>query len=317
MMNCSWAKLALRLRQKPWLGRGASSETFSGSLTLRVFLVCRLLIILLSLLGCRLTSLKEDTLPEGTQYYFSIFGDSRDGNHIFSQLQSRSVLAGKPLYTVHLGDMISTPRSAEQWPAFVALTQTYFPRGSFFPVIGNHDVDDTQSLRIFLAVYPEIPETGYYLKEVGGCFCVFLNSESLEVAPGTIGPEQMAWLGEKLGSEAAQSARYRIVFMHRPIYPQNQYSEDPLEPQDTLHELFLRTKVNLVISGHEHNYSRTEKDGLIYMISGGAGSPLHPSVPPLKSYYHYVQGSYLGDSLLFRAIDIYGVKHDEFKVALP
>ena len=113
---------------------------------------------------------KGDSLPPGTKYYFSLFGDSRDGNDVFSSLQERSVMAGKPLFTVHLGDMISTPKRTEQWPTFVSLVETYFAEDRFYPVIGNHEVNDSTSLDCLLATFPDIPKTGYYTKTLGEIF---------------------------------------------------------------------------------------------------------------------------------------------------
>lgn len=258
-----------------------------------------------------------DQLPTGAEYYFSIFGDSRDGNHIYSILQNRSVMAGKPLAAVHLGDMISTHQSSEQWPSFVSLTETYYDAHRFYPVIGNHDVGDSRSFDLFLAVFPQVSQQGYEVEQIGECFCIFTNSEDLEVRPGVIGPKQLAWLEAQLSSEAAQKARFRIVFTHRPPFPQHHHRNQPLEPADTLHQLFSTYKVAAVIAGHEHSYARMEKDGVVYMVSGGAGSPLHQDAGPEAAFYHYVQVSYLKTALQFRAIDHSGNIRDDFKIELP
>lgn len=258
-----------------------------------------------------------DQLPDGAEYYFSIFGDSRDGNHIYSVLQNRSVMVGKPLAAVHLGDMISTHQSSEQWPSFVALTQTYFEAQRFYPVIGNHDVGDARSFDLFLAVFPQLNTPGYEVEQIGECFCIFTNSEDLEVRPSVIGPTQLAWLETQLASEAAQKARFRMVFTHRPPFPQHHHRDKPLQPADTLHRLFQTYKVAAVFAGHEHSYSRVEKDGIVYVISGGAGSPLHTTAGPDAAFYHYIQVSHLKTALQFRTIDHTGKIRDDFKIDLP
>ena len=33
--------------------------------------------------------------------------------------------------------------------------------------------------------------------------------------------------------------------------------------------------VNVVFQGHDHNYERLEKNGIIYITSGGGGAPLY------------------------------------------
>ncbi|HYX33862.1 MAG TPA: metallophosphoesterase [Oligoflexus sp.] len=258
-----------------------------------------------------------DQLPSGAEYYFSIFGDSRDGNDMYSVLQNRSVMVGMPRAAVHLGDMISTHQSSEQWPSFVALTETYYQAQKFYPVIGNHDVGDARSYDLFLAVFPQLAQPGYEVEQIGECFCIFTNSEDLEVKPGVIGPTQLAWLEAQLSSEAAQKARFRMVFTHRPPFPQHHHRDKPLQPTDTLHQLFQTYKVTAVIAGHEHSYSRLEKDGITYVVSGGAGSPLHTSAGPDAAFYHYIQVSLLNSALQFRTIDHTGKIRDDFKIELP
>lgn len=276
--------------------------------------VCSLL--LLATCGTSQRSI-PDQLPEGAAYYFSIFGDSRDGNDIYSILQNRSVLVGKPLAAIHLGDMISTPKSSEQWPSFVSLTETYFANQSFYPVIGNHDVEDARSYDLFMATFPQLDTPGYEVENIGDCFCIILNSEDLEVRPGVIGPTQLAWLEAQLGSEAAQKAPFRVVFVHRPPFPQHHHKDKPLQPIENLHELFTKYKVAAVFAGHEHSYGRMEKDGVFYIVSGGAGSPLHADAGPDAAFYHYVQVSYLKTALQVRAIDHMGKVRDDFTIPLP
>lgn len=276
--------------------------------------VCGLL--LLATCGTSQRSI-PDELPDGAAYYFSIFGDSRDGNDIYSILQNRSVMVGKPLAAIHLGDMISTPKSSEQWPSFVSLTGTYFENQRFFPVIGNHDVEDARSHDLFMATFPQLDTPGYEVENIGDCFCIILNSEDLEARPGVIGPTQLAWLQAQLSSEAAQKAPFRIVFVHRPPFPQHHHKDKPLQPSDTLHELFKKYKVTAVFAGHEHSYSRMEKDGIFYVISGGAGSPLHGDAGLDAAFYHYVQVSYLKTALQVRTIDHMGKVRDDFTIQLP
>ncbi|HET9236698.1 MAG TPA: metallophosphoesterase [Oligoflexus sp.] len=257
-----------------------------------------------------------DQLPDGAAYYFSIFGDSRDGNDIYSVLQNRSVMVGRPLAAIHLGDMISTPKSSEQWPSFVSLTETYFENQRFYPVIGNHDVEDARSYDLFMATFPQLDTPGYEVEKIGDCFCIILNSEDLEVRPGVIGPTQMAWLETQLSSESAQNAPFRIVFVHRPPFPQHHHKDKPLQPTDELHELFKKYKVAAVFAGHEHSYARIEKDGIFYVVSGGAGSPLHADAGLDAAFYHYVQVSYLKPALQVRTIDHMGKVRDDFTIQL-
>ena len=279
-------------------------------------LLFSIVLLVLSIQSCADQNSDGDAVPAGTRYYFSIFGDSRDGNAIFSGLQSRSVLAGRPLFTVHVGDMISSPESFGQWPSFIVLTKTFFEQKNFYPVVGNHDVNDAQSLDVFQAAFPKVGGTGYYSKVLADCFCVFLNTEDLETKPGIIGPAQLNWLELELASEPAKAAKFRIVFTHRPAFPQNHHLGHPLEPAETLHELYKKYGIEAVVSGHEHSYSKIEKDGIIYLITGSAGSPLFTAAGPSSAFLHYMQVSVQNELLQFRAIDFFGKVRDDFKINL-
>lgn len=288
-----------------------NSISFTECLLFNVFLIG----ILLN--SCGSDYKQIEIIPEDNQYSFSVFGDSRDGNAIYSLLQRNSVISGNPEFTVHLGDMISSPDSVDQWPFFIALTNTYLPvDSSFYPVIGNHDVEDANSFRLFLAAFSKLEKTGYYAKILRDCFCVFLNSEDLEIEPGVIGPAQLLWLKEQLSSKAAKDAKFRIIFVHRPPFPKNHHRDKPLQPSDELHNLFQEYNVQIVASGHEHSYNRSEKDDVIYIITGGAGSPLYPDANPEDAFFHYVKVFYLGNTLQIRSIDISGRIRDDFKINL-
>ena len=58
--------------------------------------------------------------------------------------------------------------------------------------------------------------------------------------------------------------------------------------RDTLHQLFVQQNVTCVFEGHEHLYNRQERDGVVYVITGGGGAPLYAN--ELKGgFYHYLR----------------------------
>ena len=57
---------------------------------------------------------------------------------------------------------------------------------------------------------------------------------------------------------------------------------------DKYHELFKNTGVKLVLSEHNHNYQRLEKDGITYVVSGlGGQSKYKISNPEIKCLLMY------------------------------
>lgn len=248
--------------------------------------------------------------PEGTIFFFNIFGDSRSGNDIYAQLLSLSRAPKWPAFTIHLGDMISRPTASDEWFSFMLMMDQYHPNGKLYPVIGNHDVNDHESMKRFLQVFPIVPETGYYTALEKDLFFIFLNSEDVnyEGEPD----EQFLWLERQLTSSEAQAAEAIIVSTHKPLFPQHKHKNDPIKNNEKTHALFVKHKVPLVLQAHEHSYSHIEKDGIHYVVSGGAGSPLHTRYAREAAFFHFVRIYSKQDELEVRVIDLLGRKRDEF-----
>jgi hypothetical protein len=45
--------------------------------------------------------------------------------------------------------------------------------------------------------------------------------------------------------------------------------------RDDFHDLFVQYDVDIVFSGHDHQYYRALRDGIYYVITGGGGAPLY------------------------------------------
>jgi len=83
--------------------------------------------------------------------------------------------------------------------------------------------------------------------------------------------------------------------------------------QDVLPDLARRYGIQVVFSGHEHAYERSEKDGVLYIVTGGAGAPFYsdpnrehnPYRKLFRSGLHYCVISLNGNSgrLLARTPD--------------
>jgi predicted phosphodiesterase len=251
--------------------------------------------------------------PTDVDYHFNVFGDSRDGNAIYSHLISLAIAGGEPAFSVHVGDMIPFPTRWEQWPIFKAVSGPLIKAGDFWVVAGNHDVNDKASLEQLRITFPEVSASGYYAREHGDILNIFLNSE--EYDSSGISVDQLNWLEDQLIQAAASGNHIPIVYSHRPPFPQNAHKNSPFEDNEAIHALLLNYNVPLMLSGHEHAYSKFEKDGVVYVITGGAGSPLHKSAGE-ASFYHFVRVYITNDSLIVRAIGLFGETHDQFEIIL-
>jgi predicted MPP superfamily phosphohydrolase len=162
--------------------------------------------------------------------------------------------------------------------------------------VGNHDIDNddvNEYTKKQLMTHYNIPQAGYYSKTFdnhgGKILVVVMNFTGLE--------EQQERNNQKTSLEGEQfnfvkkelensNSTYKIVISHAPFVSAECNSilkffkltlcHNPLEKwNNTLftryHTLFKNTGVDIVLSGHNHNYQRQEKDDVTYIISGLGG----------------------------------------------
>jgi predicted phosphodiesterase len=243
-------------------------------------------------------------------FRFALIGDSQHGQKVYTQLMKR-ILERKPNFLIHLGDMINEPHERE-WQAFFEISkQIDFP---FFPVTGNHDVGTTSLGDEIYRKQFSFPEgRTYYAFRAGGALFVILDSEK---GRGRIINEQWSWLEDILSSS---KEAFKFVFIHRPLFLPidslkmgRAMDKHPLE-RDKLHQLFLKTKVKGVFAGDDHRYDRREKEGILYLISGGGGGPL-TSLKERGGYFHYVWISVQREKIEGEAVDVEGQVQDKFVI---
>ena len=243
-------------------------------------------------------------------FQFAVVGDSRDGEKVYTQLM-RKILERKPHFLIHLGDMISKPHEKE-WQAFFEISkQVDLP---LFPVVGNHDVGTTTLGEEIYRKQFSLPEgKTYYAFRAGWVLFVILDSEK---GRGRIIKEQWSWLEDILSSS---KETFKLVFIHRPLF----LPADSLKTgramdkfqleRDNLHQLFSQTKVNAVFAGDDHRYDRREKDGILYLISGGGGAPL-TSFKERGGYFHYVWISVQKEKIEGEVVDLEEQIQDKFVI---
>lgn len=204
-----------------------------------------------------------------------VLGDNQFAAVRFSKVLNRMVsTAGKLDMMIHLGDAVQDAASARAWS-----TDFWYPVGHYglldLPWVllrGNHDAP---------SVYTSIPQvtgnigyTSFYLARTSTYFVVLDSNTDSEL--------QDRFLEAELKSDRAQSASRRIVLVHIPPYVEY-WAPKSWNNGERLWGQFVRTKwvpifqaqhVDLVISGHQHNYQRSQDHGVTYLIAGGAGGTL-------------------------------------------
>jgi len=174
-------------------------------------------------------------------------------------------------------------------------------------VIGNHDIDSKDGNKVTkkeLMDHYKIPLTGYYSKtfDNGKILVIGMNFTGLEqkdnVAKNVLENDQYAFVKKTLENS---NATFKIIASHAPFISQDctsvimSFCHDSLDKwaNNTFikyHQLFKNTGVKLVLSGHNHNYQRAEKDGITYIISGLGGQSQYKIVHPGNQMFADVYG---------------------------
>ena len=225
---------------------------------------------------------------------FAVFGDSQPGGKQVSPVLNRlaaDMAAARPAFVIGTGDYVdgaSDPRQLQrQYSGFfraLAPLQAYGP----VPVAlapGNHDILGSRANKANFCRYFGAT---YYSFNRAGCHFIILSSEE-PGEDGRIAGKQWNWLVADLDRNAA--AKLTFVAVHEPLFPVSIHRGSSLDAhpkdRDALHRLFVRRGVDCVFHGHEHLFNRRRRDGVDYIITGGAGGSLYAK-EPAGGFHHYV-----------------------------
>jgi len=211
-------------------------------------------------------------------------------------------------------------------------------RSCFFPTRGNHDfgleVDGT-SWRDLFAVPNDDPERTrvFYSYDWGPAHFLVLDYHSAFADDSA----QTAFARADLAAARARDVRWLIVYQHLPVYSIGAYADLEHPMRERLRGLADEFSVDLVLSGHDHNYQRTfpvgqhvvrdawqgdeafSPRGTVYVVTGGGGAVLYgmrrsaaqvPFVARFEARHHAVVLDISPEALLLRAVSLEGEVFD-------
>jgi predicted phosphodiesterase len=267
-----------------------------------------------------------------TPFTFAVWGDSGCGCPQQTAVAAQIGKAGADLL-LHTGDVIYERGEANLYdPRFFAPYRATLAAAPVYPVLGNHDVATGNGAPWLQAFF--LPGDGgkhttrYYAFNYGNAHFIALDSEE------PYGPTsaQYGWLLQDLQSPAAQGATWRFAFFHRPPYSSGLGHGSEYDLRETWAPLFERFGVDMVFSGHEHNYERStpRRDyasvggthAVIYIVTGGGGSQSYNvGHQPWSAFsamaYHYVRIRLDGPRLALQAIGTDGQVIDHLELTHP
>ena len=177
-------------------------------------------------------------------------------------------------------------------------------------VLGNHDYQTGRGRYELSTLGMPGP---YYTRTLGDAQLFFLDSNA-------VSSRQTAWLEQQLSESVAT---WKIAIFHHPPYTCGGHSGDREVVRDWV-PLFETYDVQLVLSGHDHNYQRfAARNGVTYVVDGGGGAGLYRlrgcprSYPPRvrARYEHsFLYVSAMDDQLDVSAVDLRSRTIDHFRL---
>jgi 3',5'-cyclic AMP phosphodiesterase CpdA len=147
----------------------------------------------------------------------------------------------------------------------------------------------------------------WWAKRIGDVLFVGLDTNDPQ------NPRQLAFLERTLGSS---DARWKIVALHHPPYSAG-YQGSSEDVRRVFSPIFEKYHVPLVLSGHDHDYQRSEKiRGVTYVVSGAAGGTRRTGADDFTaesfSWHHFLDLAIFPDRVVGRAVNQDGRVADSF-----
>lgn len=169
------------------------------------------------------------------------------------------------------------PRWTSQWE------RLYSPLGiRIYAVLGNHDYKNAASPRAEMDRSRHsatwcLPRP-YFTFTAGSIQLFAVDTTPVEEPdrdPGGAMAAQRRWLDRAL---AASRARWKVVYGHHPVYSNGEHggrSGELPRIKSYLLPLLLKHKVDVYLSGHDHDLEALEPEGGVhFFVAGGAGRHL-------------------------------------------
>ena len=284
------------------------------------------------------------TAPEITApgFTFAALGDSRPGGtssppsqgarDVATQVSQRSFDL-----VLHTGDIVYAggicSGSDSSWNQYIRgyfdLYQESIGHVPFYLSVGNHELNSGNcGYQGYTDVYylprdaPAVAVEEYYSFDWGNAHFVALDMNQSYKA----GSAQYNWLVNDL---QVNMQPWKFVFFHQPAYSSG-YHGSTSAVQTYLVPIFETCGVDVVFSGHDHNYERTcailngacttpQDGGVVYYVTGGGGASLYPPAGDWftaysDSLYHFLKVEINDCRLRVGAIDANGNVFDSYEI---
>lgn len=231
-------------------------------------------------------------------FTFAVYGDTSSGVESYDLNHSwvlRSIMEDTfPEFAVITGDIVDNGTKPDNWRRFFYLERDLLKNIPIYAVMGN---TCSMGPDLFKKYFTYGDQQTHYSFDRNGCHFIVLNilrgqgnAYYNSFRPGN---PQFTWLLSDLQSENNKLAKFTFVFFHAPVFSPD--GRGNILIREMLHPLFKKYGVDMAFNG-THCYSRAEKDGIVYYITGGGGAELRETksrkIPEIKedaNLFHHLR----------------------------
>lgn len=219
-------------------------------------------------------------------FSFIYFGDAQNDIKSHWSRVIREAYSDMPraAFIIHAGDLINNANRDAQWGEWHGAGAWVNAMVPSVPVPGNHeyelDSNDRRSLSRHWRPQFALPENGppgleetAYTLEYQGVRILCLNSNEKQA-------EQARWMEEVLRENRS---RWTVATFHHPIFSTAK-GRDNKELRQLWHPVFERWRVDLVLTGHDHSYGRSNMRTGLNVRNPASGTVYVVSVSGPKMY---------------------------------
>jgi len=230
-------------------------------------------------------------------FSFAIMGDNKNSFKIFSKIL-KDIDNDHYNFAIDVGDLVFGGEK-EKYRTFYNMIKN--EKTPFLVAVGNHDIRESGAENYF-----DIFGKFYYSFNFGNSLFIILDDANEE----RIDAVQMKWLEEQL----QRNYQHKFVFLHVPPFdprPETDHSLSNRQNAEEFMNLMEKYKPDVIFASHIHAYFDEMRNGINYVITGGAGSELWGTDPD-HYFNHYIKVEVDGDKISKEVIRFPSVDYNWF-----
>lgn len=266
------------------------------------------------------------TSNDEDEFSFIWFGDTHNQQDWGDLIQKADSIFPETTFYSITGDMVDHGLYRNEWDDFFGYSGQVFSKKPLMPIPGNHENQDDLGNQLYYDLWSLPRNAPTNTPEESSYSFVYKNTFFLMIDATQDINLLTPWIGDQLKSS---NSEWTIVMLHFPPYNWQSAYPDIVEQWIPL---FDQYQVDLVLSGHVHNYMRSypmkggeivkdHSKGTTYVYS--VGTSYNPYQIPDKEFYASVQiniGSFFqrvhinGSHLSFITFNKDGEQVDRFEI---